>query len=363
MCPANANPLRRSEGDSNTGTGGDNSNSDSKEGSEGSEGNNNKFRVISFGDSLSDVGTYGTPGLLALTTVGGGKFTVNSPTSKIWVETVAAALGSSLCPHEVGLTFPAAIAQVPSVINNNCFGYAQGGARVVATSPSPPPAIGTLTRPVSVQIQTFLAGNKGKFKNKDVVFVQAGGNDVTSQVAQLLATLQVTAPADIPATIQSAVTSVGLAGAQLGGLVNTQILAKGARKVVVVNLGDVSVTPTGSIFTVQQKAILNGMVVGFNGALAQTLAAGIASGNVILIDAYTILNSWVAAPASFGFTSASIPACNNAATGNNALFCTTATVLPNSANFVFADAAHLTPYANSVFASAVIQKLEQADIL
>lgn len=37
-------------------------------------------KLVSFGDSLSDVGTHRTPGVAAL---GGGKYTVNGPGSKI----------------------------------------------------------------------------------------------------------------------------------------------------------------------------------------------------------------------------------------------------------------------------------------
>src|SRR5882757_2680875 len=42
--------------------------------------------MVSFGDSLSDVGTYSVGAIKAL---GGGKFTVNSPQTKLWVESLA----------------------------------------------------------------------------------------------------------------------------------------------------------------------------------------------------------------------------------------------------------------------------------
>ena len=61
--------------------------------------------VVSFGDSLSDVGTYtvatqipGTDPPIFL----GGKFTTNSATSTIWVENIADRLGLVVTPAEVG---------------------------------------------------------------------------------------------------------------------------------------------------------------------------------------------------------------------------------------------------------------------
>src|SRR6266568_9307458 len=58
--------------------------------------------VVSFGDSLSDIGTYGTTVLKAAS--GGGKYTVNSSTSKNWTELLAASAGvTAPCPAQTGL--------------------------------------------------------------------------------------------------------------------------------------------------------------------------------------------------------------------------------------------------------------------
>ena len=70
----------------------------------GSDGNQ-KLRVsysslISFGDSLSDVGTYKVGTVAAL---GGGKYTVNSASDKNWTELIAAQLGvSAPCAAQTG---------------------------------------------------------------------------------------------------------------------------------------------------------------------------------------------------------------------------------------------------------------------
>ena len=93
---------------------------------------------VSFGDSLSDVGSYGV-GFIAQS--GGGRFTVNTflangahaPTN--YTELLAAQLGvPAPCPAQTGLVFasPAIPYNVAVVNNPACTGYAQGGARVTS---------------------------------------------------------------------------------------------------------------------------------------------------------------------------------------------------------------------------------------
>jgi outer membrane lipase/esterase len=153
---------------------------------------------VSFGDSLSDVGTYNVG---AVKTAGGGKFTINGNntatdatlTGKNWTELVAAQLGvTAPCPAETGLDGdPAKGYQVAIVDAPTCFNYAQGGARV--TNPIGPhnkatgDGYGHLTVPVATQIARHLARKGGKFDGTEVVTVMAGGNDVLMQLAGLSA--------------------------------------------------------------------------------------------------------------------------------------------------------------------------------
>jgi outer membrane lipase/esterase len=143
---------------------------------------------ISFGDSLSDVGTYAVGTVAAL---GGGKYTINGNNTAInaalhgknWTELMAAQMGlAAPCPAQTGLNGVAAQGfSVPVVDKPTCFGYAQGGARVV--NPVGPgniatgAAVGQLTVPVKTQIATHLTRTGGTFKATDIVYVLAGGND------------------------------------------------------------------------------------------------------------------------------------------------------------------------------------------
>jgi outer membrane lipase/esterase len=154
---------------------------------------------VSFGDSLSDVGSYAV-GSVAL--LGGGKFTINGNnvttnpalTGKNWTELIATQLGlPAPCAAQTGLNGTATGFSVPVVNHAGCYGYAQGGARV--TNPAGPGnpatltpeaiALGALTVPVVTQIQNHLAAVGGKFKGDEIVFVMAGGNDALIQLDQL----------------------------------------------------------------------------------------------------------------------------------------------------------------------------------
>ncbi|NRR29237.1 esterase [Oxalobacteraceae bacterium] len=157
---------------------------------------------VSFGDSLSDVGTYAVGSVKAM---GGGKYTINGDNTKVnaaltgknWTELVAAQLGlAAPCAAQTGLDGEASLGFfVPVETHTGCFGYAQGGARV--TDPIGPgnkalgKALGQLTVPVVTQVKNHLAIVGGKFKGDELVFVMAGGNDVL----QLLDNLEIAATA------------------------------------------------------------------------------------------------------------------------------------------------------------------------
>jgi phospholipase/lecithinase/hemolysin len=155
-------------------------------------------RQVSFGDSLSDVGTYAVGTVAAL---GGGKYTVNSvpASAQNWTELMAATLGlPAPCPAETGLNGLASAGfSVAPTFHSGCFGYGQGGSRV--TDPNGPgsaglaaslggsPVLGQLTVPIKTQIQNFLSANGGSFSGTDVVFVLGGANDLFVQLATLSA--------------------------------------------------------------------------------------------------------------------------------------------------------------------------------
>ena len=153
---------------------------------------------VSFGDSLSDVGSYAVGTVAALK---GGKFTINGDhaaihpelSGKNWTEHMAAQFGlPAPCAAQTGLDGDAGQGfSVPVANHAGCYGYAMGGSRV--TNPVGPnhkltgSALGALTVPVVTQIANHLAATGGKFKGDEIVFVMAGGNDVLLQLSALSA--------------------------------------------------------------------------------------------------------------------------------------------------------------------------------
>jgi phospholipase/lecithinase/hemolysin len=151
---------------------------------------------VSFGDSLSDVGSYAVGTVAALK---GGKFTINGDnrainpelTGKNWTELMAAQFSlPAPCAAETGLDGDASQGfSVPIKFNTGCYGYAMGGSRV--TNPVGPnnkltgSALGALTVPVVTQISNHLAAIGGKFKGDEIIFVMAGGNDALFQLGAL----------------------------------------------------------------------------------------------------------------------------------------------------------------------------------
>jgi outer membrane lipase/esterase len=132
-----------------------------------SEADTGYDRIVVFGDSISDSGSYADKA-----PAGAGKFTTNP--DDVWVEVMAKDLGLDLKPHAAG--------------GSN---YAEGGARVALQRPDAP---GDLTRrPVTEQVADFMA-NDGKLTKDSLVIIQGGGNDVFAT--------KFNGPADTPADLE-----------------------------------------------------------------------------------------------------------------------------------------------------------------
>jgi phospholipase/lecithinase/hemolysin len=149
--------------------------------------------VVSFGDSLSDAGTYAVGPVKAL---GGGLFTVNGIAGSVgadpvpsytWAQLIsAAAVGKTSCAARMG-----GFGVAPTTVSG-CTDYAQGGSRV--TSPlgvGNPVGVGftagPLTEPVVTQVAHYLSDAGGSFSGKELVTVLAGANDLFGQTAKLTA--------------------------------------------------------------------------------------------------------------------------------------------------------------------------------
>jgi outer membrane lipase/esterase len=322
-------------------------------------------RVVSFGDSLSDVGTYKTAGVASL---GGGKYTVNGPDAKIWVEQLAERAGvAKPCAAQTGLEATGALAGLaqPKTDVKDCFGYAQGGSRV--TNPVGPAnkallalgdnsgLLGQLTDPLVNQVARHLAVANNQFSVSEIVTVLAGGNDLFLNLATLNA--QIAGGADATAASTAAVTAMGQAGAELAALVRTKMVANGAQRVVVVTVPDVSLTPFGVSLGASTKPLLQSMMSTFNQKLTEGLNG---VGGVVIVDGYALSTKVAAAPADYGVTNATVPACD-ARAQLQSLSCTSATtVAADVSKYQYADGVHPTPLGHKIFADAAIAAMVKA---
>lgn len=323
---------------------------------------------VSFGDSLSDVGTYAVP---AITAVGGGQFTINGA-GKNWIELIAAQLGLPAPCAAITGGYGIAANTTPK---SGCYGYAQGGARVFSQ-----PGIGytgtiagALTYPVAQQISSHLTAVGGNFSGSEVVFVLAGANDILieAQVAYpgyVAACMGagmtgcagggLTASAAQTAALQIALGDVTGVADLLANQVTTNITGKGAKYVVVVNVPDIANTPLAIAAGTSAQQLFDAFVTTFNTRIKTDLAG---NANVLLVDAYTANRDEVTNPAAYGLTNVIGTACDvtgaflttNFPTSSghgSSLGCSIANPASLTAgvtadtHYLFADDVHPTPY-------------------
>lgn len=316
--------------------------------------------VVSFGDSLSDQGTYKVGTVAAL---GGGQYTVNG-VGPHWLERIASLYGlPKPCPAQQGLDGLAAQGfNVPVKNNAGCFAYGQGGARV--TNPVGPgnkllggsnAVLGQLTVPVVTQMQNHLTAVSGSYKGTELVFVYAGGNDIFINLATVQATIA--AGGDPTAAATKGVTEMGKAGAELAGYVKALVLGKGAKNVLVINLPDVSLTPFAKSLPSATQGLILQMVNTFN----DQLKTGLAGADVAFVDAAQGVREQIGDPAKFSLSNVTTPACDLSAAKNplgSSLVCTANNVVSGDVSkYLFADAVHPTPYGNQLLSQAVSLEL------
>ncbi|MGV3653183.1 MAG: SGNH/GDSL hydrolase family protein [Noviherbaspirillum sp.] len=317
--------------------------------------------VVSFGDSLSDVGTY------APLTNGATQGKITTDPGPIWVENVAARLGLGITPYIVGISPVSSTWEVCA--RPACTGYAQGGARI--TDPAGGAnenglQLAALTQPVRTQIANHLDVRGGVFRADELVFVFAGNNDVFFQAKEFgrLAADPAVGP---EAARQAAGAAIAAAANELVTYLRDDIVAKGGRYVVVMNLPYSSLSPFGQSRDANGRAVLDFLVDTFNATLAQGIAA-----NQLAVKLYDT-NAAAAAiyrnPAAFGVVNIQEPACDREkieaatlglVTDGTALFCSrdrlTAAAARDS-RFLFADRVHPSTLGHRLISDGVIQYL------
>jgi outer membrane lipase/esterase len=307
---------------------------------------------VSFGDSLSDVGSYGVGAIAA---AGGGQFTING-VGYNWTELMAAQLDlTAPCPAMTGGY------GTPTATATACFGYAQGGARV--TNPAGPGNAGpeaggtypgAMTIPVATQVANHLAAVGGSFSGDEVVFVLAGANDVFTQAATYAALVGGgMLPNDAMTTVVAAMTT---AANELATLVTDQMIANGANYVVAINIPDISNTPIAVAGGAATMGLYDALVTTFNTTLKTQLQN---NANVLLVDAYSVNRDQIYNPAIYGLSNVTETACDTGILpSGSSLFCTASTLRAGVDDYyLFADDVHPTPYGYLLLARLVAKEM------
>lgn len=349
--------------------------------------------LVSFGDSLSDVGSYRVGSIAAL---GGGKFTVNGPSGLNWTEHLVQRLDvAAPCAAQTGLSpNVAGLVGAPITSVPGCHNYAQGGARV--TSPLGPHSaalqgapfyantIGTMATPVQVQMTTHLLRSGGSFNGSELVTVMAGANDVFMNLNAVAAAAQggdaavgaalaagwgeavqaavaAGGAGAVDAARTAAVQNMAQAGGTLAALVRQQLLGKGARYVLVANIPDVGNTPLALQRGAATRQLATALATTFNAQL-QT---GLKDAPIVWADVFAQGREQVATPARFGLTNLTDMACSTNPALNplegNSLACTErSTSAPNTDGYLYADDVHPTPRGYRLIADYLAERLERA---
>jgi phospholipase/lecithinase/hemolysin len=343
--------------------------------------------VVSFGDSYSDAGAYRVGTVAAL---GGGQFTVNGPDGLTWTQALAKTVGApAQCAAQTGMLPNNGTQGAPVQNFASCFNYAQGSSRVSSSGTGPNGValqtafgeqnLGFMAISLLQQFNDHLAKVGGRYAFTDLVTVNGGGNDLFMQLGAVAsafgggqaavatgtvagwsqATLDAVALGGtdaVNAASAAAVAAMGQAGAELAGYVRTLVLDKGARYVIVRNLGNANTTPFGASLDAATQGLITAMTQAYNSQLASGLSG--ASG-VILYDDYG-----ADAPDPADFSNITTPSCGPNAFGapvGPSIVCNSGNLIAGDVSqYFFADDVHPTPYAHRQAAATAYSLMVKA---
>jgi outer membrane lipase/esterase len=328
--------------------------------------------AVVFGDSLSDDGNLS----LALQLPQIVRFTTNP--GEVSVEHIADYFGLPMTPALAGGTnfafggagilnnspgTPSTVPTLPmqlgmylqatgSKADPNTLYSVWGGANdvfyVATSAAAAATAQQLIQQTIQQQVQLAIANN---VIPNDPVAIAAFTAQVTPTVTQQV-TAQVEAAAGVSSLMDQAQVTATLqqaAATELGMI--KQLGDAGARYVMVSNLPNIGLTPSGIAQGPAAAAQLTGLAIIYNNALNAGLAnAGV---NIIPVNTFALLNELVADPALYGFTNVTQPACTGSAFG-----CLPAgtpgaqsTYQPGAENtYLFADGVHPTTAAHAMLA-------------
>jgi outer membrane lipase/esterase len=278
-------------------------------------------QIVVFGDSLSDQGN-------AFIITGGAfppaPYAMRASNGPVAAEVLAANLGVALAPALAGGTNYAVvgaatgpIAAAGGIDNSAVITY--GVAALNGTG-------------MFQQGNLYLAGGPVIDSAGTLFLVWGGAND-------FLLDFSATAAAD-------AVNNLAL-------LIN-DLYNAGARRFLVPNLGDLSLTPFGQTQPPGDRAVLQALTVGFNAGLETALSSldALPGIDITRFNTFAFLSALVSNPAAFGFTNATDP-CLSGDFGSGVDVCA------NPDSHVFWDTVHPTAAAHAALGNALAKAVPE----
>lgn len=337
-------------------------------------------QVIVVGDSLSDSGTFGY------------KFTVQGQDSqgqafKVWPEIVADRYAArTLCARYTS-TDKQTLDRY--TVNTDCTNYAVGDGKINALTAQAQP----VTTPFSILQQIKDAGSS-TFAAKDLVLIDGGSNDAAELIGAFLKASASGDPRALMAMVATQVdvatlnalaaegstgmVKIGAAYMQQLALtlvkaVKADLLDKGAKRVVILNIPAITRTPRFTALlgqldpalATQLAPVFDGWVQAFNASLHQAVQG---ESRIAEIDFYTNFVAQIANPSKYAYTNVTVPACVLAGVDDGRLDLCKATLL-SAANppgtsgsdwwkrYMFSNSFHPTPYGYEKMSEFVLDEM------
>ncbi len=363
----------------------------------------NVTKVYVMGDSLADAGTFGF------------KFTVQDASNPkgfpIWPQIVASNFGldaSAQCNAYVGVVSFDNMGDwtnesySDNIQSSGCTNYAIGSGRIIVPT-NIKNASANSANPRNIVNQFIKRAAIGNYTSTDLVLIDGGGNDAADLVgaylkansAEGLAAYQAFLLQQLDASTMGTLLSVPNTGPALAagaymqkladtfyGQIKTQVVDKGATRVAVLNIPDITLTPRFRMVlagVTQQadaatSAALQVAIQQWIGAFNAKLQANIGNDSrVALVDFYTDFGDQVKNPASYALSNASDASCPVTGLGSDGIpsytfpTCTSAALdaLPGKTagwwkSYAFSDGFHPTPISHSLLAASVSRALARA---
>jgi phospholipase/lecithinase/hemolysin len=250
--------------------------------------------------------------------------------------------------------------------------------------------LGKMAVPAIVQMDMHLKRNGGSYSGKELVVVSIGANDLFmnitaiplakaggqnaafaaffagwSEVVQYEVSSNPVEQERVAAAYKAGHEYMEAAAARLLANVKSQIIDKGAKNIVVMNLSDVGLTSV-MLDDAQTSALATSLAKAFNDALASGMKL---LPEVVLADTFAESQRQAVDPARYGLTNVKDVACGDVVPPSNSylkgssLGCSANTVISgDTSRYLYADGVHPTPYGHKLLADFFMTVLNASNL-